>query len=160
MIFLFLHQFQSGHHCVPAWLSLKHLSGLHTVYQCMYTSTYSMNHTQLISLKWTIKVSPQLLKHLFFPLQFINTFIVNYHYIIIFASQSVNSVVGLLPIKRFDGGKCLWNVSSSNNNPSSWLLSFPLQSEHTPHTFHPVSHLQHFANHRVPFLILVLTCRC
>lgn len=43
-------------------------------------------------------------------------------------------------VKRLDGGKFLWNVNSSSTHSSSWLLSFPLQREHTPHTFHPQSH--------------------
>lgn len=43
-------------------------------------------------------------------------------------------------VKRLDSGKFLWNVNSSSTHSSSWLLSFPLQREHTPHTFHPQSH--------------------
>lgn len=56
--------------------------------------------------------------------------------------------------------KCLDGKNVCGIHSSSWLLSFPLQWEHTPHTFHPLSHPQHFANRRAPSLILVLTCRC
>lgn len=63
-------------------------------------------------------------------------------------------------VKCLDCGTFLWNVNSSSTHSSSWVLSFPFQWEHAPHTFHPLSRPQHFANRRVASLILVLTCRC